>query len=165
MDKLREARFFFDKMIVQERQAFGDREPFDFYLSAFLSAAKSVDYRLRHQHKTTYPAWRKKWDAKLTAEQRRLIKFMVDDRNLEVHESGSGRGVKDEKVRLPGGTYSDGFGTVTMSGPPMVLGYGPHESHVIKRAYYFTIDKVERKATAVCGEYLLLLERMVAEFP
>jgi hypothetical protein len=37
--KLREARFFLDQMREQERRAFGDKEPFDFYLSAFLNAA------------------------------------------------------------------------------------------------------------------------------
>jgi hypothetical protein len=38
--KIREARFFFDKMIVQEPKAFGNKEPFDFYLSAFLNATR-----------------------------------------------------------------------------------------------------------------------------
>ena len=42
--KIREARFFFDKMIVQEPKAFGNKEPFDFYLSAFLNATRT--YRL-----------------------------------------------------------------------------------------------------------------------
>jgi hypothetical protein len=40
--KLREAKFFLNKMIEQERGAFGDKEQFGFYLSAFLSAATSV---------------------------------------------------------------------------------------------------------------------------
>jgi hypothetical protein len=49
--KLREARSFLDKMIDQESTAFGDKEQFDFNLSAFLNAARTVDYRLRHEHK------------------------------------------------------------------------------------------------------------------
>ena len=36
--KLREAKFFLDKMRDRERLAFGDKETFDFYLSAFLNA-------------------------------------------------------------------------------------------------------------------------------
>ena len=40
--KLREADFFLNKMREQERSAFGDREPFDFYLSAFLSAGMTI---------------------------------------------------------------------------------------------------------------------------
>ena len=39
--KLREARFFLDKLRKQECRAFGDKEPFDFYLSAFLNAGTS----------------------------------------------------------------------------------------------------------------------------
>jgi hypothetical protein len=42
--KLAEAAFFLGKMIEEERRPFGDREPFDYYLSAFLSAGRTVDY-------------------------------------------------------------------------------------------------------------------------
>ena len=164
--KLREARFFFDRMKDQESRAFGDKEPFDFYLSAFLSAARTVDWRLRHQHKAAYEPWREEWDATLTAQEDRLIKFMVDDRNLEVHESGSTRAVKDERTDIRG-TYSDKSGTITVSGPLLPLG-GPQENppaaFITKPAYFFTIDGAERKATDACGEYLTLLERMVAKF-
>jgi hypothetical protein len=52
--KLREAQYFLDQMIEKERLAFGDKEPFDFNLSAFLSAARSVDYPLRHEQPGTY---------------------------------------------------------------------------------------------------------------
>jgi len=86
-----------DKMIRQERRIFIGAnpfepfEPFDHYLSAFLSAARTVDYRLRHEQAAIYPDWRKAWDASLTPQENSLIKFMVDDRNDEVHESGSSR--------------------------------------------------------------------------
>ena len=161
--KLREAGFFLNQMRDRESRAFGDREQFDFYLSACLGAARSVDYRLRHEQPNTYPVWRKNWDESLTPSEAGLIKFMVDDRNVEVHESGSSRGVKDERIKIPG-TYSDPSGTVTVSGPPPVLGAGPQEAFIIKSAYYFTMDGVDRKATEACAEYLALLERMVAEF-
>jgi hypothetical protein len=39
--KPREARFFLSKMREQEALV-GDKEPFDFYLSAFLNAAKTI---------------------------------------------------------------------------------------------------------------------------
>jgi hypothetical protein len=47
--KLREAQFFLERMREQEQRAFGDRDPLDFFLSAFLSAVRTVDYRLRHE--------------------------------------------------------------------------------------------------------------------
>lgn len=69
--KLLEAQFFSDEMIKQERSIFIGAnpfepfEPFDHYLSAFLSAARTVDYRLRHEQAAIYPDWRKAWDASL----------------------------------------------------------------------------------------------------
>src|SRR5262249_61199057 len=96
--KLREARFFLSKMSESERLAFGDKEHFDFYLSAFLSAARTVDYRLRHEQGALYPPWRATWDSVLSTSDARLMKFLVDDRNVEVHESGSWGGVSKGKV-------------------------------------------------------------------
>ena len=61
--KLREAGFFLDKMSEQEHGAFGRKEQFEFYLSAFLSAGRTVDYRLRHEQGATYGKWRTAWDA------------------------------------------------------------------------------------------------------
>jgi hypothetical protein len=46
-----------------------------------------------------------------------------------------------------------------VSGPP-----GAPPAIIPTPAYYFTIDGVERKATEACGEYLALLEQMVAAF-
>ncbi len=138
--KLREARFFLDKMRDQESGAFGDKEPFDFYLSACLGAARSVDYRL-------------------TSPEQRLIEFMVIDRNVEVHESGSTRSIKTEEIKIVGDTYSDKSSTHYVSGPP-----GMPSASIFKPAYFFAIDGVERKATEACAEYLTLLERMLAKF-
>ncbi len=157
--KIREAGFFLDKMIEEERRVGGDsREPFDFYLSAFLNAGRTVDYRLRHEQPTIYPAWRTAWDARLTAAEKGLIKFMVDDRNIEVHQSGSGRKVEEGSVtlgigehRLPGGMYS-------VSGPPGLT------ADVRTNVYNFTIDNVERKATEACAGYFALLQRMATKF-
>jgi hypothetical protein len=40
--KIAEAQFFLDKMIEEEPRIIGDKEPFDYYLSAFLNAARIV---------------------------------------------------------------------------------------------------------------------------
>jgi hypothetical protein len=166
--KLREARFFLDKMREQEDRAFGDKERFDFYLSAFLSAARSIDYRLTHKHKGTYKHWRGRWNTS-NPEGDALIKFFMDDRNLEVHESGSDRDVKQESVPVRG-YYSDKSGTLVAFSTPLPLAVAhdvpPSERDAVmyKPAYFFTIKGRERKATDACAECLAWLERMVAQF-
>jgi len=158
--KLREAKFFLNKMSEHERMAFKDQEPFDFYLSAFLSAARTLDYRLRHEQAAVYPTWRTAWDTTLTQAQQGLIKFMVDDRNVEVHESGSSRVVKTENRELGPGTHSFASGTMDIVGPPGVAPLAIIQTP----AYNFTIEGTERKATDACEEYLALLGRMLATF-
>jgi hypothetical protein len=156
--KLREARFFLDKMRDQEAKAFGDKEPFDFFLSAFLNAALSAQHGFT---KAADVAWRKAWDKDHPA-QNRLRKFMQEDRRVEVHGSGSGRGVKTEEIKVSSGdTYSDSSGTLTVSSS-FLLGNDP--AVIRKPSYSFTIEGAERIATEACEEYLELLERMVAEF-
>jgi hypothetical protein len=157
--KLREARFFLGKMGEHERMAFTDKEPYDFYLSAFLSAARTVDLRLRHEQRSIYPAWRNSWDANNQTQQG-LIKFMVAERNIEVHQSGSSRVVKTENRELGLGTHTFACGTFEVFGPPWVRPLATIQTPT----YNFTIDGTERKATEACGEYLALLERMVATF-
>jgi hypothetical protein len=156
--KLREAQFFLGKMNEQKHMAFGDKEPFDFYLSAFLNAPHTVDYRLRHEQ-PAYRGWRKAWDKKLAPAEGALMKFMADDRNVEVHESGSGRIVKPEDIPVVGDRYSDRSGTGYVIAPP---GTPPAVIHV--PTYNFKIAGSVRKATDVCGEYLTLLNQMLTKF-
>jgi hypothetical protein len=99
------------------------------------------------------------WNRTLTPPERRLIKFMVDDRNLEVHESGSSRGVKTEEIEIVGGSHTDKSGTTEVFGPP-----GMPPAYIIKPAYFFVIAGIDRKATEACAEYLALLARMLVEF-
>jgi hypothetical protein len=66
--KLREARFFLNHMIEQERKA-GDEEPFDFYLSAFLNAGMSVRDAFHveqdRNRNNAIKAWKKVWEVRL----------------------------------------------------------------------------------------------------
>jgi hypothetical protein len=61
--KLEEAEFFLSLMCGEERREIGNRDWFDFFLSAFLSAARTVDYRLRHERAAIYRDWRAAWNA------------------------------------------------------------------------------------------------------
>ena len=161
--KLREARFFLDKMIEHEHLAFNDKEPFDFYLSAFLSAGMSIRgaFHVKQDRKRNEPIkkWKEGWEARLTPEERCLWDFMRTDRNVEVHGSGSSRVVRTEDRELGPGVHKLASGTHIVAGLP---DWSPA---IIKTpAWDFTIAGTERKATAACGEYLALLKRMVADF-
>ena len=156
VEKAREADFFLAKMVQWEARAFGDREPFDFYLSAFLSAAKSIDYRLRHEQ-AAYAAWREAWSKRFPSDDK-LIKYFGDDRNLEVHCSGSGRSMADREITVHG-TYTDKSGTAHVAGPP-----GMPPATVQAPAYFFLIEGVARKAAEACGEYIAVMKRIVSDF-
>ena len=162
--KLREASSSLGQMIEHERMAFGDKEKFDFYLSGFLSAGMSLRdaFHVKQDRKRNVAVkkWREDWEMRLTPEERSLWNFMRLDRNDEVHGSGSSRTVNTEEIKVGiGGTYSDKSGTLEVMGSPWA---GP--AVIYKPTYNFNIAGTERKATAVCGEYLALLQRMVADF-
>jgi hypothetical protein len=163
-DKLAEAQFFLDKMTKQEPRVVGDRRPFDYYLSAFLSAGRTIDYRLRHEQSKLYAPWRSAWDAKLTPQEDALIKFMVDDRNKEIHESGSARDVGQEGVEFGIGTHPVDGGTITVGGIPAPLSGVKPTVTLYRPTYSFSINGVDRKVTEASVKYLALLQRMVAQF-
>jgi len=164
--KTREASFFLQHMRGQERLAFGDRERFDFYLSAFLSAARSVLLRLeepRGPFGWLFGTWRTRvWNRSLGRAERRaanrLIEFFRVDRNLEVHESGSTRAVKSVETPVSD-FYSDDSGTLQTFRPP-----GAPPSSVVLPHFTFTIDGAERGIVEASTKYVSLLERMVAKF-
>jgi len=163
--KTAEARFFLGKMIEQDRHIMmGEREPFDYYLSAFLSAAMSVrggfHYRQNRKRNEAIKAWRAQWENNLSPYERSLYKFMHEDRVAEVHDSGSSRSVAQERIDLPIGTPSTPSTFIMSSdGIPRMA-----PAVVYKPTYNFTIDGAERKATEACATYLSLLQKMVAQF-
>ena len=157
--KLREARFFLGMMAERAERASGEHEQFDFCLSAFLSAARSVHYRLCHEQGQAYKAFRADWDKELSADDQRLIKFLVDDRNDEVHESGSSRTEHESRIPVVGGIYSDGSGTLTVRAPP-----GTPPAQIIKTVYCFTIDDQQLPALEACRQYIDLLKRLVSDY-
>jgi hypothetical protein len=157
--KIAEAQFFLDKLTAQEPRIIGDKEPFDYYLSAFLNATRTVDYRLRHEQGAAYKPWRKAWDVRLDPQQSGLMKFIDSDRNEEVHDSGSSRNVGKEDVKFPIGTHHVDGGILTIGGPP-----GMEPAVAYRPTYNFTIDGTDRKVTEACAAHLALLRRMVTEF-
>jgi hypothetical protein len=164
--KRREAEFFYQKLLQQEKVSIGDKTPFGYYLSAFLTAAKSVheifvfEQDNDPQNGGAYKMWREEWEAKLTRGERSLIIYMGNGRDKEVHTIGSQYNVDlEEGDKLGVGTSRTPEGIITIDGSPGTF------SVDYKPSYKFiTKDDVERKVTEVCGEYLALRQRMVADF-
>jgi hypothetical protein len=157
--KIAEAQWFLDRLTEQRARFFGDKEPFDYLLSAYLNAARKVEYRLHHEHNSLYKPWRKKWDAGCTADELALMSFMVDDRDVEVHEKGSTRTVGQEGVKFGDGTHHIEGGTVMIAGPP-----GMEPAVTYRPSYSYTISGSNREVTEACAEHLALLRRMVDRF-
>jgi hypothetical protein len=95
----------------EEQKAAGESR-YDHRLNAFLSAARSVDYRLRCECPNTYPDWRKQWNAEHPAEDSVLV-FINSKRANDAHKRGSGRTAKTEEIKVgTGSSYSDKGGKV-----------------------------------------------------
>jgi len=163
--KLEEACLFLGKMTERERQLLG--EPFDCYLSAFLTAAMSVRDPFRDK---SIKAWRESWEKTLAPDENYLYKAMREGRIAENHIARKARTsfklcVGHEEIRVGvGSSYSDRSGTVEAFGSPSCL-LGTDTAVVIRKpTYYLTIDGAERGATEACAAYLALLQRMVAQF-
>ena len=82
--KLREVRYFLS-LLEQEAHASGSpREPVEFLLSAFVSAARSVTFVLEAERGETYAEWSLKWRATRTDEERKLLSRFTEARNRAV---------------------------------------------------------------------------------
>lgn len=87
--KLREARFFLRKLQEKAQTVVGDPEEFGFFLSALLSAGRSVTFALQVENKDGYDAWFPVWLEKQNQEDQDLFKFMNNQRVKEVHQGGA----------------------------------------------------------------------------
>jgi hypothetical protein len=113
---------------------------------------------LRHEYETTYETFFDAWEDKLYENDKRLLKFMVNDRNLEIHESGSNRIEGEARVPIYG-SYKDALGTVLSSILP-----GTEPAAIIKPVYSFTIDGRDVPAVDACSSYFSLLRNLVTDF-
>jgi hypothetical protein len=161
--KLREAKFFLGHVSKAGRSPQLDREDFYFYLSAFLSAGRSVTFALQSEEKASYDAWYSKWCQALGKDERELLRFMNDQRVAEVHVQGAKTQGDIEMVPLT--QFESEYRPNSISW--MVCGCDapgipPPEMGIM--VYYFEIKGKKENALNTCKRYLALLERLVREF-
>ena len=100
-DKLAEARFFLGQLRAEAARVVRPDPPaFGHYLSAFISAARSVPWVLQNEAKEKYGAWKPKWEAGLTNEERELLKFTNERRLDEVKRKGVATNVNWKYVSI-----------------------------------------------------------------
>jgi hypothetical protein len=96
--KLREARFFYNHLVnvrpttVNARQptvTADDPEAFRLYFSAFIQSARSVTWAIGNEEQEKWEAWKPKWEAQLSEEERRLLNLTNEHRIGEVHRGGA----------------------------------------------------------------------------
>ena len=157
--KLREAKFFLGHMGQSARSTRLDHEHLEFYLSAFLSAARSVTDFFERKQKAWWSQWKANRASK-SPEDLRLLNQMTKQRDNEVHEKGSdvSHQVEDvplRKIETPSGlhaAYAPSFGEP----------WG--EVKVGMKVYYFMLGGKAVPVIETCQRYVGLLERAVEDF-
>jgi hypothetical protein len=71
--RLRQARFFYQHLLNPRHSTKGDPEAFGFYFSAFIQAARSVTWTLKHEETKKWKAWEPKWRENRTTEEQKLL--------------------------------------------------------------------------------------------
>lgn len=160
--KPREARFFLGWMHKAKESLALDREDFDFYLSAFLSAGRSVTFCLQNENKERYDAWFLAWRDALPETDRQLLGFMNGQRVAEVHKLGADVSPQVEMVPVPHA------GTPALGYPAHYVVFGWTDeaplATVGQRARYFELGETRQEAVANCVRYLEILKKLLQDF-
>jgi len=157
------ARFFFLHLTEKGDRFVEDSEEFEFYLSAFLSAGRSVTFALQAEEKARYDSWYPGWERILAESERELFQFMNDQRVAEIHRGGAD--VQSEARMVP-------ITEVVERSPRTHPAYGFHwwapprtpPPAIGKRIRFFELDGTREEVIATGDRYLKLLERLVEEF-
>ena len=160
--KLSEAQFFYANLVeTGGRVVRSEPEAFQYYLSAFPSAARSVGYALQAEEKLKYDAWYPGWEGALSGEEVSLLRNFNRERVATVHKKGAN--VAAQTIRISGYEYlaaaSLEGADIEISGPVGVP--LPEFSKVV---HNFSFGGVESEVVEAAGRYLELVARSVNDF-
>jgi hypothetical protein len=161
LKKLREARFFLGWMANAANSTNLEREDFGFYLSAFLSAGRSVTFCLCSDlgGKKIYEPRFDVWRDKLTEEQRAEMDFLKDQRNSALKTGRTDAEAEIEMVpitQIEMGLGTDPRYSISWVGETEVPKIG-------MKVHYFISGGTREQVIAKCTRYLELLEKLVHE--
>ena len=159
--KMREAHFYLLKL-EQEQAAIWRPEPeaSDFYLSAFLSAARSVGDTIVAEEGEPYLEWYRVRRPNLTPEEDQLLRFTATQRVQTVHVRGADvlQNIKQVPLHELQRELEAKGGRIDVWGPP-----GTPQPQVPKYTLEFAAHP-GIQATRICRQYLQLMERLLAEY-
>jgi hypothetical protein len=161
--KLREAKFFLRSLNQASQEVFrNEPEASEFYLSAFLSAARSVTFALQYEEKDKYDAWFPTWFSNRSEDDRRLLNFLKEQRNFVEKCGGAEISVVCEFIPITEvktdnrGHPAYGFHWI---GPP-----GTPPPRVGLPVHFFDLSGDQNRVTSACKRYMDVLDDLVRDF-
>ena len=157
--KLREATFFLSHLEREGTQALlSPTEAVEFYLSAFLSAARSVTFVLEAEEPEKYPEWSRTWRASLTESDRQLLAKFTSARN---------RALKRETPTVAedwlASAAQDAYAALSAESLFFFDGEFPAVANRVLIGR-LTPDSTQDEVVPSCRQYADLLSRLVAAF-
>lgn len=161
--KLGEAEFFYRKLsALQQRIVSNEPEAFGFYLSAFLSAARSVSLVLQTEHKQKYDEWFLGWKESLPTDEQALLTNFNEQRVATVHRKGAEVAHRSEAI-----SQSEFFLAAALEGAQVHIWTGPPGTPLpqfYRSVRSFNFDGEEAEVVQACGRYLAVVSDLVKSF-
>jgi hypothetical protein len=158
--KLREAHYFLDQLQACSSFAEATIGEFDFNLSAFLAASRSVTFALQAEQKATYDAWFGPWKARLSVHERELLDYMVQRRN---EAQKQGRASVEQCLVSVAAADMHAIDRELVN-RIIALSRRGEEPKFWCSVRFFAFGSRLRPVAEVYEEYLNLLSRLVSEF-
>ncbi len=161
--KLREARFFLQHLVLEsQRLTLDEPEAFGYFLSAFLSAARSVTFAIQNEEKQKYDDWFPTWFDNLSESDSSLMNFLKTQRNVEQKQGGAEVDLEWQFVPITDlplnsrGRRKHGLSWFGAPGtPPPRIGLPRH---------YFNLCGDKPEVLKACERYVTLLIKLVEDF-
>jgi hypothetical protein len=137
-----------------------EREDFEFYLHAFLSAGRSVTFALQYEVKQEgYRSKFEAWQKTLSDEDQQLLNFFVGQRNVALKRGNAD--VEAQIEMVPMTVVEMGLGTDPRYSISWV---GETEVPQIGRKVHYFEHATGKQVLSTCTRYFKLLESCVREF-
>jgi hypothetical protein len=163
-NKLREAEFFLSLANREYQAQLFDKEPdaLEFYISAFVSAGRSVTFAMSKDAGRSTEEWTTEWIANLpSADDRMLVRFFNTQRVKTIHRGEMDVGELDSIVS------SEEFSReISMGGGAIAFVTNPSAtpSPTYKRTELKFKKLAEGSAIAYCQRYTAILTDLVSDF-